>query len=127
MIVHHASGPVRPIAAGPSPYRRQCLVRRGMIYSECESVDHLMLGPSEFTVHEQRDGTEEAVFVVAGNGVLRDGAGVYPLHQGYLALLTAAALAEITAGPGGLELVVIHVLPQSTSSMLPVRRPELRS
>jgi hypothetical protein len=98
-----------------------------MIYSECESVDHILLGPSGLTVHEQRDGTEEAVFVVAGNGVLTDTAGTYPLNQGHLALLTAEAPAEIAAGPGGLELVLIHVLPRRTSSVLPARRPELRS
>jgi glyoxylate utilization-related uncharacterized protein len=97
-----------------------------MMYSECESVDYVLLEPSEFTVREERDGTEEAVFVVSGNGFLTDSAGTYPLDQGHLALLPAAAPAEIAAGPGGVELVVIHVLSRLTSGVLPVRRPELR-
>jgi mannose-6-phosphate isomerase-like protein (cupin superfamily) len=126
MIVQDVASPVRPITAGPGPSRWQCLVRRGMIYSECESVDHILLEPSAFTVHEQRDGTEEAVFVLAGNGVLTDSTGTYRLHRGYLALLPAAAPAAIEAGAAGIELVVIHVLPRRTSEVLPARRPELR-
>jgi hypothetical protein len=125
MIVADVASPVRLLPAGPGSYRWQCLVRRGMIYSECESVDHILLGPSGSIVHEQRDGTEEAAFVVAGNGALTDSGGTYRLDRGCLVLLPAAAPAEIAAGPAGLELVVIHVLPRRASAVLPVRRPEL--
>jgi hypothetical protein len=125
MIVQHAVNPVRRLARGRDQLSWRCIVRRGMLYSECESVDHILLPPFGSTAHELRDGTEEAVYVVAGSGVLTDDVGSHELARQCLALIPAKAGAEISAGPAGLELVMIRVLPRSLSGVLPGRRPEL--
>jgi mannose-6-phosphate isomerase-like protein (cupin superfamily) len=111
---------------GGEEIRWRSLARRGMLHSECDSVDYVRLSPGTEFALRGREGTESAWFVLAGEGrLLEQGpeSRGRPLGTGELVLLPAGAEARIVSGDGGLELLWLVVMPRSISQSLPMRRP----
>ncbi|WPB79925.1 cupin domain-containing protein [Archangium violaceum] len=111
---------------GGEEIRWRSLARRGMLHSECDSVDYVRLSPGTEFALRGREGTESAWFVLVGSGLLREQgseAGERTLDAGELVLLPAGADARITSGADGLELLWLVVMPRSISQSLPMRRP----
>ncbi|MFF7635344.1 hypothetical protein ACFZB9_19640 [Kitasatospora sp. NPDC008050] len=125
-----------PTAAPAGPARLwNCLARRGMLHSECEAVDLWQLPPGDRLTHLAQDGVEEALFVLAGDGTALHSAALHgtALHgdqqqrllPGGLLLLPAAEQVAVTAGPDGLRLLSVRVVPGALSDALPPRIPQL--
>ena len=125
MIVQRLADPIRVGADGVVRARWQCLARRGMLHSECVSIDHLRLAPAIGIDKKRREYEEKALYVVAGSGSLRENDGEVQLSAGRLALLNAVDEVSVTAGSEGLELLILTVLPSAVSDVLPNRAPEL--
>jgi mannose-6-phosphate isomerase-like protein (cupin superfamily) len=122
MIVTTTASPAHTLGAAGLEMQWRCLARRGMLHSECESVDHVRLPAGAVLDTSGRAGVESAWFVVAGDGVAT-GDGTHSLEQGDI-LLTRVTLGwKFQAGEGGLEMVWLGVLPESVSGKLPVRKP----
>jgi redox-sensitive bicupin YhaK (pirin superfamily) len=125
MIVQRAGHPGLRVAADGADQSWTCLARRGMLHSECEAVDLLSLRPGAGTEHRASDDVDEAVYVLDGTGTLTVDGESRPVSAGRLALLRHDAGAVITAGPDGLRLLSVRVLPRAVSEALPPRVPEL--
>ncbi|MFC0865915.1 cupin domain-containing protein [Sphaerimonospora cavernae] len=95
-----------------------------MLYSECESFEQLVLPPGADSLHAS-PGIEQILYAVSGKGMLRTEDGSLPLTPGQAALLPAGTTATITAGPPGLELLILRTLSARARSVLPPRIPEL--
>lgn len=105
----------------------RCLARRGMLHSECEAVDYLELPPRATVALNGRGGTEEAWYVLEGHAEFDDprtgqsqGAAA-----GHLALRPAATSSVVrnASSETPLRLLLVVVLPQAVSDLLPRRSP----
>jgi hypothetical protein len=132
VIVTPPAAPSRTFAGDESVAWR-CLVRRGMLHSETESVDHVRLPAGAVFSPPGTDGVESAWLVLHGSGTA-GGAAVGP---GDVVLVPAGG-AELRAGAGdepraggvaleagadGLEFLWVAVLPAVVSGALPPRSP----
>ncbi|MFD4573908.1 hypothetical protein ACFWNK_23090 [Streptomyces sp. NPDC058417] len=127
MIITTTDEAVR-VGAGPSaapPAAWTCLVRRGMLHSECESVEHWRLAPAAPLEATPRHGVEEAVLVLDGTLDLATASGERTLGAGALALLPHGGTARLTAGPRGARIVTVRALAAPVTDRLPPRVPEL--
>ncbi|WP_077800416.1 hypothetical protein [Streptomyces sp. JHA26] len=125
MIVNNQDLPARLLRPGTPDTTWRCLARRGMLHSECEAFEQIRLAPGTGWTHEPDHGTEVALYVVAGRGAADDGAEERPLDAGSVLLVPARSALRVTAGPGGLNLAVVRVLPGEVTAELPARVPEL--
>ncbi|WP_156755606.1 cupin domain-containing protein [Actinokineospora pegani] len=121
MIVTNASG----LSRTQDGNAWRCLARRGMLHSECESVDYLRLPPGGARDVRGSDGVDAVWFVLAGEGEFDGGAGA-PV------LLRPGDLLLWSGGSGGtvrnhrtdhLELLALAVLPTAVTDRLPARVP----
>jgi hypothetical protein len=107
----------------------RCLARRGMLHSECESVDYLALDPGSAITLPGPGRTESAWFILAGSGQLRSagpsgtGRRTRILKPDQLVLLPAGGRAHVSSGPDGLAMLLLSVMPEDVSRALPARRP----
>jgi hypothetical protein len=110
---------------GDRPARWQSLVRRGMLFSECESIEHWQLpAGAELTVTAAH-GLEEAILVLAGSiEVAVDGAES-TAGQGQAVLLAAGLDGTVRAGAAAAEILTVRSLCARASRRLPPRVPEL--
>ena len=111
---------------GREEIRWRSLARRGMLHSECESIDYVRLSPGTGFALRGREGTESAWFILAGSGRLRERGSdsrERSLGTGELVLLPDGAEVRLTSGDDGLELLWLAVMPRSISQSLPMRRP----
>lgn len=120
MIVTTIADPSR---RNDSAARWRCLARRGMLYSECEAVEHWTLAPHSELGLRGREGVESAWFVLDGAGTTSDGMRLQP---GDLVLAPASSAVRLEAGGEGLELLWLAVYPDAVTKALPVRRPAVR-
>jgi len=98
----------------------QCLARRGMLHSECEAVDHLVLPGGATLDRRGRDGLHEVWLVLSGRASLGDGS---PLTGGQAVLVRAEdTLTRLTARTRT-RLLTLTLLPHNTSRRLPARAP----
>ncbi|QJS99292.1 hypothetical protein G9272_02385 [Streptomyces asoensis] len=102
-----------------------CLVRRGMLHSECESVEHWLLAPAAVLAATPRHGVEEAVLVLEGELSLSTTSGEHSVRAGQLALLPLGCAARLTAGPDPVRLITVRTLAAAVTDRLPPRIPEL--
>ncbi|MGH3889627.1 MAG: cupin domain-containing protein [Pseudonocardiaceae bacterium] len=126
MISTTTASPSRTIGAGGQQVRWRCLARRGMLHSECESIDHLRVPAHAEFGPRGTQGVESVWFVLGGAGSLLDDGWAqdgYPVRPGQLVLVPAACPVRLLAGENGLELLWLAVLPEEVSRMLPVRKP----
>ncbi|MFI9818100.1 cupin domain-containing protein [Saccharothrix variisporea] len=126
MIVTPPAAPSRTLAGGGSVAWR-CLVRRGMLHSETESVDHVRLPAGAVFAPPGTDGVESAWLVLRGSGTVNETA----VGPGDVVLVPAGGAlraggeqpAALEAGAGGLEFLWVAVLPAAVSDVLPPRSP----
>ncbi|MEW2621593.1 VOC family protein [Streptomyces sp. NPDC048106] len=106
--------------------RWRCLARRGMLFSECESVDHVTLDKDSVLHADPEAGTEclwyvlrgDAAFHTAGHGPGR------PVREGHAVLLPAGAPGRLVAD-SATEVVVVTCVPDAVARRLPARAPSL--
>jgi mannose-6-phosphate isomerase-like protein (cupin superfamily) len=101
----------------------RCLARRGMLHSECESVDLVRLAAG--TRLALASEVDETVLVVRGSVLLHDDSGERTLNERALVLVPAGEKGELAAVGDEVELVLIRVWPRAISAALPPRVPEL--
>ncbi|MEW1872614.1 cupin domain-containing protein [Streptomyces caelestis] len=102
-----------------------CLVRRGMLHSECEAVEHWRLPHGGVLTSTPQHGVEEAVLVLNGELRLTTESAERVLRAGQLALLPHGARARLTADGARTRLLVLRTLTASVTDRLPSRIPEL--
>lgn len=123
MISTTTASPSRVIDAAGQQVRWCCLARRGMLHSECESIDHVRVpAHAEFAPRDAR-GVESVWFVLGGAGSMLTAQDGNPVRPGHLVLVPAACPVRFLAGDDGLELLWLAVLPEEVSRLLPARKP----
>ncbi|MFE4513114.1 cupin domain-containing protein [Kitasatospora sp. NPDC056783] len=128
MIITTLDVPVRT-ATGTDPGAGtadwQCLVRRGMLHSECEGVEHWTLRPGALLELTPGHGVEEALLVLDGEIVVSSTAGERPVRAGQTALVPHGTAGRIRAGDAPVRLLTIRALAAAVAHRLPPRVPEL--
>ncbi|MFJ9025849.1 hypothetical protein ACIRPU_38645 [Streptomyces sp. NPDC102259] len=127
MIITTTGDAVRTAMGPASGSDWTCLVRRGMLHSECESVEHWRLAPAAVLAATPRHGVEEAVLVLEGELTLSTASGEHSVRAGQLALLPHSCAAHLTAGPDAVRLITVRTLAAAVTDRLPPRVPELLS
>ncbi|WP_406011021.1 cupin domain-containing protein [Streptomyces sp. NBC_00637] len=102
-----------------------CLVRRGMLHSECEAVEHWRLAPGAVLAATPRHGVEEAVLVLEGELGVSAASGEHSLGAGQLVLFPHGCAARLTAGSDPVRLISVRTLAAAVTDRLPPRVPEL--
>ncbi|MET8975803.1 cupin domain-containing protein [Streptomyces sp. NPDC004539] len=102
-----------------------CLVRRGMLHSECEAVEHWTLPAGAVLAATPEHGVEEALLVLEGEPVLVTDSGEHVLRAGRLVLVPHGCRARLLTDRGPARLITVRALAASVSDRLPPRVPEL--
>jgi len=128
VIVTDAAGAGRAANPSQAPVRWGCLARRGMLYSECEAIDHLELAPGAVVTMAGRSGSEEAWYVLDGDVDFDVQSGDSSrAGRGDLVLRPAGTSSAVrnpsVATPA--RLLLIAVLPPAVTDRLPRRRPAI--
>ncbi|WFE57282.1 cupin domain-containing protein [Micromonospora sp. WMMD712] len=125
MIVNRAVADVA-VTAGDTQAGWQCLIRRGMLHSECESVEYWRLRPDAVLPVHAEHGVEEAILVLDGAAVLRvDDGTALRAGRGAVLLVPHGTAGTVQAASSGARLVTVRVLAASVCRALPPRVPEL--
>ncbi|RBM06240.1 hypothetical protein [Streptomyces sp. PT12] len=124
MIVTGTGTPTRTLPLDGAERTWRCLARRGMLHSECESFDHVVLAPGQRRDFDT-EGVEHAVLLLAGGAALAGPEAPRPLGAGDLALVPGTADASVVAGENGAEALVLSVLSEAARLLLPARIPEI--
>lgn len=101
-----------------------CLVRRGMLFAECESVDWWQLTAEDSLLVKAAHGVEEAVIVLDGTATAQVGGETLSLGTGQVLLLPHRTGAVLS---GEATVLTVRAMPAAVSSALPPRIPELVS
>lgn len=96
-----------------------CLIRRGMLHSETEAIEHWALAPGQ-TLNLGEQGVHEAFIVLSGEAEIQG----QRLASGSLLLAPAHEPGFLTA-ISGTTLLSIRTYPDTVTRMLPPRVPEL--
>lgn len=124
------SGTVTGGGTGTGSVLRRCLARRGMLHSECEAVDQLVLPPHVGVEHLGRAGVDEAWFVLSGTVTVDEcDSPPWTLHAGQLMLSPAGTRPHIRAGAETATLLLVATLPDERAAQLPLvhRRSSMTS
>lgn len=116
-----STGPSHPESAA-----WQCLVRRGMLHSETEGIEHWQLSQQSTLEIDARHGVDEAVLVLGGSVRLTTGATEHTLLSGHLALLPHGTHGRLQTAQGA-TVLTIRCLADAVTTALPARVPELSS
>jgi hypothetical protein len=124
MIVTTVAETVSTLSGTGAGTHSRSLARRGFFFSETEAFDYLLLAPGEEIGSRGRRGNEEAWFVFRGDGELieRDGL-VRPLHRYALAACPLNSGTRLRAGTQGMEVLLVAVIPEHLSAVMPARLP----
>jgi hypothetical protein len=124
MIVTTVAETVRTLSGAPAETHSRSLARRGFFFSETEAFDYLRLAPGGEIGPRGRRGTEEAWFVLSGDGELIDQDGLaHPLHRHTVAACPLDSGIRLRAGIRGMEVLLVAVIPEHLSAMMPARLP----
>jgi hypothetical protein len=124
MIVTTVAETVRTLSGTAAETHSRSLARRGFFFSETEAFDYLRLPPGNEIGSHGRRGTEEAWFVLRGNGELIDRDGlVRPLHCYTMAACPLDSGTRLRAGTDGMEVLLLAVIPKHLSTVMPARLP----
>ena len=124
MIVTTVAETVRTLRSTVAQTHSRTLARRGFFFSETEAFDYLRLTAGAEVGARGRRGTEEAWFVIRGDGELIDRDGlVHPLHRDTLVACPLNSGTRLRAGTQGIELLLLAVIPQHLSTAMPARLP----
>ncbi|MEU6440173.1 hypothetical protein [Streptomyces sp. NPDC047046] len=104
----------------------QCLVRRGMLHSETEGIEHWQLPAGGTLEVRARHGVDEAVLVLSGSVRLVTSDREETLLCGHIALLPHGTEGSLhTQEPA--TVLTIRCLASAVATALPARVPELLS
>jgi hypothetical protein len=124
MIVTTVAETVRTMNGTAGRTHSRSLSRRGFFFSETEAFDYFRLAPGAEIGARGRRGTEEAWFVISGDGELVGSAGrAHPLRRYTLATCPLDSGIRLRAGTQGMEVLLVAVLPKQLSAVLPARLP----
>ena len=124
MIVTMVASTVRTLSGPTAKTYSRSLARRGFFFSETEAFDYLRLAPGDEIDSRGRRGIEEAWFVLRGDGELINPDGLtHPLHRYDLIACPLNSGTRLRAGPHGMEVLLVAVIPAQLSAALPVRLP----
>ncbi|MFE5732115.1 cupin domain-containing protein [Streptomyces sp. NPDC056528] len=128
MIISTLDETVRA-AAGTGPgaavARWQCMVRRGMLHSECEAIEHWALPPGASLELTSDHGVEEALLVLDGELLVSSAHGEQRVRAGHIALVPYGTEGTARAGGRPVRLLSVRALAPLVSDRLPPRVPEL--
>jgi quercetin dioxygenase-like cupin family protein len=128
VIVTEAAGAGLAASRSQAPVRWGCLARRGMLYSECEAVDHLELAPGAVVTMAGRSGVEEAWYVLDGDVEFDAQAGASARAGRGDLVLRPAGTASAVRNPSleaSARMLLVAVLPPAVTDRLPRRRPAI--
>ncbi|WP_327178105.1 hypothetical protein OG599_24390 [Streptomyces sp. NBC_01335] len=126
MIISPAAAHAEALQSGAGAVLRRCLARRGMLHSECEAVDQIVLEPHARIDHRGRAGVDEAWFVLSGTVTVDEcDSAPWSLHAGQLMLSPAGARPHLSTGDLPVTLLLLATLPDRYAAQLPPRIPEL--
>lgn len=124
MIVTTVAETARTLNGTGAETRSRSLARRGFFFSETEAFDYLRLAPGDEVDPRGRRGTEEAWFVFRGDGELIDrNGGAHPLYCYTLAACSLDSDTRLRAGAQGMEVLLLAVIPDHLSRVMPARLP----
>lgn len=103
----------------------QCLVRRGMLHSECEAVEHWTLPAGARLQLNPAHGVEEALLVLDGELLISRAGGRTTVGAGQLALVPHGSEGDLRAGDRPARLITVRTLAAAVTDRLPPRIPEL--
>jgi hypothetical protein len=124
MIITTVTETVHTLSGTDPGTHSRSLARRGFFFSETEAFDYLRLASGDEIGPRGRRGTEEAWFVFRGDGELidKDGSG-RPLDRYALVVCPLDSGTRLRAGTQGMEVLLIAVIPQHLSAVMPTRLP----
>ncbi|MEU9575703.1 cupin domain-containing protein [Streptomyces chilikensis] len=102
-----------------------CLVRRGMLHSECEAVEHWVLPRGAALTTTPGHGVEEALLVLEGELRLTTASGERTVRAGQLVLVPHGRTARLAADRAEVRMITVRGLAASVADRLPPRVPEL--
>jgi mannose-6-phosphate isomerase-like protein (cupin superfamily) len=127
MIITTVTSPARTLGAAGQSIQWRCIARRGMLHTECESIDHVRLAAGTDFALRGRYATEQVWFAVRGTGQVRndpESTTGHPLRQGDLVIAPPDSHQLVLhADSAGLELLWLTVLPSAVTRALPSRKP----
>jgi hypothetical protein len=124
MIVTTAAETVHTLSGTGAKTHSRTLARRGFFFSETEAFDYLRLTAGDEISSRGRRGTEEAWFILRGDGELIDRGGLtHPLHRYTLAACPLDSGTRLRAGAQGMEILLLAVIPKHLSAAMPARLP----
>ncbi|MEV0223918.1 hypothetical protein [Streptomyces sp. NPDC050704] len=102
------------------------VARRGMLFSECESIDHVVLKDGGTLSADPEDSTEALWYVVSGQARFQGGPGgtAHPVSEEH-AVLVPAGVPGLLSSTGTCEVIVMTCVPDSVARRLPQRAPSL--
>lgn len=108
--------------------RWRSVARRGMLFSECESIDHVVLEDGGTLSADPEDRTEALWYVVSGRARFQDGAGgtVHTVSAEH-AVLVPAGVPSLLSSTGTCEVIAVTCVPDSVARRLPHRAPSLNA
>ncbi|MGH3803182.1 MAG: cupin domain-containing protein [Pseudonocardiaceae bacterium] len=124
MIVTTVAETVRTLSGTAGQTHSRSLARRGFFFSETEAFDYLRLASGEEIGSRGRRGNEEAWFVFRGDGELIDRNGhARPLRCYTVAACPLDSGTRLRAGTQGMEVLLVAVIPEHLSAVMPTRLP----
>lgn len=124
MIITTIAETVRTLSGTAAETHSRSLARRGFFFSETEAFDYLRLAPGKEIDSRGRGGTEEAWFVFRGDGELIDRDGLArPLRCYTVAACPLDSGTRLRAGAQGMEVLLLGVIPEHLSTVMPARLP----
>ncbi|MCL6670494.1 cupin domain-containing protein [Streptomyces panaciradicis] len=103
----------------------QCLVRRGMLHSECEAVEQWTLPAGARLQLNPAHGVEEALLVLDGELLVSRAEGTTTVGAGQLALVPHGIEGDLRAGDRPARVITVRTLAAVVTDRLPPRVPEL--
>ncbi|MFG3002838.1 hypothetical protein [Streptomyces calvus] len=126
MIVTERGAATTVIVHDGAVRRWRSVARRGMLFSECESIDHVVLEDGGTLSADPEDRTETLWYVVSGRACFRNGTDdtVHPVPAEHAVLLPTGVPGLLSAA-GTCEVIVVTCVPDSVARRLPHRAPSL--
>ncbi|GAA3797861.1 hypothetical protein GCM10022403_034640 [Streptomyces coacervatus] len=125
MIVTDSGAATTVLGEGP-PRRWRSLARRGMLFSECESIDHVALEPGGLLQADPEAGTEYLWYLIRGDATFHvdaHGPG-RTVSTGHAVLVPRGSHGRLES-VSSTELIVVTCVPDAVAHRLPPRAPSL--
>ncbi|WP_234329963.1 VOC family protein [Streptomyces viridochromogenes] len=121
-------GAATALVGGSASRHWRSLARRGMLFSECESIDHVVLEKGSVHRSDPDAGTEYLWYVVSGDATFRADPEEResPVRAGHVVLVPAGTAGRLLS-LSTTEIIVITCVPDAVARRLPPRAPSLEA